>query len=376
MAKRKSAANPLQPEDRDALLNAVRRADEPLDAGKVAKAAATSRRPNVDEAVAILDGFVAAGALKSFPPKTAKGKTRYWDREPRSVARQQLLEIVERAEEPISARDAKRRLKLPFRLSDAEIDSILQESAQEGRIYTIPGKTLKSGPRYWHDNDLEFARRLVLDLLNTKGPQTQSALKRPVKWLDDGQRRRLMEALVESRTIYRHPALGSSKKVVFGTRPPAPGPYFKETTKQLTKVVQALRAAEVPEIELRRAVVQAIESAGVQLAGTTAVTSGQGPAEATQPAARPVDLVSLMKQIEPGAERGALVTVRSLRRSANLNKPDFDSLALELARRGTVVLHRHDFPSSLTPQERDELVTDGNENYYVGLALRPMQGAR
>jgi hypothetical protein len=78
-----------------------------------------------------------------------------------------------------------------------------------------------------------------------------------------------------------------------------------------------------------------------------------------------------MKQVEPGAQHGALVTSRELRRAARLNKADFDALALELARQGRLVLHRHDFASSLSPEEKDELVSDGQGNYYVGLALRP-----
>jgi hypothetical protein len=34
------------------------------------------------------------------------------------------------------------------------------------------------------------------------------------------------------------------------------------------------------------------------------------------------------------------------------------------------VLHRHDFPASLTAAEKDELIRDTQGNYYVGVALR------
>ena len=59
-----------------------------------------------------------------------------------------------------------------------------------------------------------------------------------------------------------------------------------------------------------------------------------------------------------------------LRRAARLDKAHFDAAVLDLSRQGRVSLHRHDYPASLTPQERDELVTDGAGTYYVGLALR------
>ncbi|MEY3226139.1 MAG: hypothetical protein RLZZ536_758, partial [Planctomycetota bacterium] len=38
-----------------------------------------------------------------------------------------------------------------------------------------------------------------------------------------------------------------------------------------------------------------------------------------------------------------------------------------------IVLHRHDFASSLSVVERDELVTDGEGQYFVGMALRTGQ---
>jgi hypothetical protein len=57
-----------------------------------------------------------------------------------------------------------------------------------------------------------------------------------------------------------------------------------------------------------------------------------------------------------------------------LEKQLFDRAVLELARQGRLSLHRHDFPSSLSPAERDELVTDGAGAYYVGMALRQNAG--
>lgn len=94
--------------------------------------------------------------------------------------------------------------------------------------------------------------------------------------------------------------------------------------------------------------------------------------KAPRPAKRvlPVDLVALMQQIEPGALRGALVGARDLRRAAEMPKEKFDAEALRLAKAGTLSLHRHDYPASMTPAERDELVTDGRGTFYVGMALR------
>lgn len=77
-----------------------------------------------------------------------------------------------------------------------------------------------------------------------------------------------------------------------------------------------------------------------------------------------------MKRIEPRAESGALVTAHALRQAAQLSKSDFDALALQLAQQGKIALHEHDFASSLSAEERESLVTDGQGRYYVGMALR------
>jgi 2'-5' RNA ligase len=69
---------------------------------------------------------------------------------------------------------------------------------------------------------------------------------------------------------------------------------------------------------------------------------------------------------------GALLSVRSLRSLLpSLDKPRFDGALLRLSQEGEIVLHHHDFPSSLSPAERDELVRDEQGVHYVGVAFHP-----
>jgi ribosome-binding protein aMBF1 (putative translation factor) len=77
----------------------------------------------------------------------------------------------------------------------------------------------------------------------------------------------------------------------------------------------------------------------------------------------------IMSQIDAAADRGALVTFRTLRPHCGLSKRAFDSELIRLAREGVVCLHRHDFPSSLKPAELRELVESDGE-YFVGCAKR------
>lgn len=208
-----------------------------------------------------------------------------------------------------------------------------------------------------------------MKLIESKGPQAKAKLKSSAKVISSDQFEQAFQTLLESRRVNEHPAVGKSKTLKYGVQPPDPEPYLKETGQQLVKVVELLLAASVPRDELARVVLQWVNRAGLMLADplvtATVPTSG---------ASQELDLIMLMRQIEPGAERGALVTARELRRAANLDKAVFDRSVIDLARSGRLMLHRHDHASGLDSHERDELVTDGAGAYYVGMALRRRDG--
>lgn len=66
-----------------------------------------------------------------------------------------------------------------------------------------------------------------------------------------------------------------------------------------------------------------------------------------------------------------LVSVRELRHRVQLPKADFDRAALELSSEHLVVLHEHDFPSSLPPEQLAELVAGPRGQYFIGIAATP-----
>jgi hypothetical protein len=77
-----------------------------------------------------------------------------------------------------------------------------------------------------------------------------------------------------------------------------------------------------------------------------------------------------MVQIKPAAAGGALVSLRELRRSVAVQGKNFDRAVLHLAEEGRVALHHHDYPGSLTEEERNEMVSDDRGTYYIGVSLR------
>lgn len=84
-------------------------------------------------------------------------------------------------------------------------------------------------------------------------------------------------------------------------------------------------------------------------------------------------IADLLTSVEPGAVRGTLVSIRDLRRESarrGLSWSDVEAEVLSGARDFTLSLHRHDFPSSLSDQERADLLRLPDGTYVVGVAIR------
>jgi hypothetical protein len=360
---------PLSPEDRAELLDVIRNSSAPLTTAQLFRLLPAPRKVSTAEVAPILEEFVASGALRRLPPPTPRGKPSYWDRDVRAIARSAALDALRRVDGPITASDLAKRIAGPLKFKEGDLIPVLDECVAAGSLHAFPKATPKGKPRFWDRDALTFARLTILGVVSAKGPQTHASLRKAVKWLSDVQFAQVYEDLRTSRELLPHPPLTGSREL-FGNRPPSPGLYLKNIGTQLAKVVDKLRAAGVSREDLRRALVELIEAAGVPFGPT-----GGPPGPSTlPPRTGSIDLISLMKRLEPGAERGALVGTRDLRRAARLDKAHFDSAVLELSRQGRVSLHRHDYPASLSLEERDELVTDGAGTYYVGLALRQTGG--
>lgn len=84
---------------------------------------------------------------------------------------------------------------------------------------------------------------------------------------------------------------------------------------------------------------------------------------------KPTDLISLIRQVESGADNGALISSRELRKHAGMGKEEFDNHVLKLAAEGKLMLHRHDYPAGLTDKELAELVKGKEGQHFVGMAL-------
>lgn len=359
MVSRKRSSPPVTPELRARVLTAVTSAPEPMTARELVKQLRGEISVRADDLATILEDHVATGNVFQIPPKTAKSGPRYWHRDPYELATSLLIDLLQTTTEPLTAKQLAQRLGGPLKFTERELTPLLQAGVAEGKVFILPAATPRGAPRYACYDLPEFRRRQIVRAASSGIPQTAAQLKKSVKGISDAEFASLIAALLAEHVLYRHPPLSGRKQAAFACQPPQPEPYLAEWRAPLTKLVTELISAGVDRQHLRQAFTRLLEDVGLTV-----------PPQLTPKTAAVPDLLGLMRHIEPAADRGALVTFRELRRAAQLEKHAFDAAVLDLARQGRLMLHRHDHPAGLSPQDRDQLVTDGAGNYYVGAAMR------
>lgn len=102
-------------------------------------------------------------------------------------------------------------------------------------------------------------------------------------------------------------------------------------------------------------------------------------ARASTKANTDADVIRTMAETKPSVKTGGLVPIAEMRAKSKLKGDAFDAAVLDLARKGIIALHRHDFPTSLKPEElagmiREKAPDAGTQgtgyDYYVGAAFR------
>ncbi len=81
--------------------------------------------------------------------------------------------------------------------------------------------------------------------------------------------------------------------------------------------------------------------------------------------------MNALLQLESENTKNSLLSISDLRNKLpQMTKKEFDNIALKLSKNRIIFLHYHDFPQSLSPQEREKLVVDANGIYYVGIGRK------
>jgi hypothetical protein len=329
------------------VLRILLQSQSPKSIPQIRKELAGSFRISSKDLAVLLDDMTASGEIFSWPQK------KFWDRDPRTTLPDLLLTFMAKTE-IAPASKIKTSLKLPLEM----VQAALNELVERGRLYLWqPGRM----PYFCFSEPRKTAQEAILKALGP-GPLTEKELiGRVRKRLPGYQSKHLEEHLSDSKQVYEYPKYGKIK-TQYGLKPPEPEPY-------LGKAIQEINAAQ-KLLTPYRVSIEAIYAAlgrELGLTGDILVLPRERPqAEETSREAEALILKAITRLQPPGQGR-ALVSIRELRRSAGLVKSAFDKVILSLAFQGKVALHHHDFPSSLSPQEREELVRDEQGTYYVGI---------
>jgi hypothetical protein len=298
----------------------------------------------------LLEDMVAAGEIFIWPGK------RFWDRNPRSEARHLILQYLSHSG-VVSAAKVKTALSLPMEV----IDPALRELVAEGRLHIWqPGKTAQ----YCLFDPQSAAQETVLKAL-ADGPLTEKELVYWVKKKLAGYNAKNLEQhlppLLHSGQVIEHPKYGKAK-ARYGLKAPEPDLYLEKAKSEIQTVHKLLAPSGVSLEAVFRALG---EHLGLEI--KLSASGRQEPEDRTPTAEAERLILEGIVRLQPLGQRRALVPIRELRRLLTLTKNDFDRAVFSLAAKDRVALHHHDFPGSLSPAEREEMVRDDRGTYYVGI---------
>jgi DNA-binding transcriptional ArsR family regulator len=290
--------------------------------------------------------MASAGEIFRWPGK------KFWDRDPGVVAPAQIMDFLESSPVATVAR-IKTTLGMPLE----NVQSALSALVRAGRGNVLePGNT----PYYCLSEPLGLARRAILSAL-ADGPLTAKDLASRIKnTLPGYQLRHLKEHIAHIEPILEHPGYGK-EKTRYGLEPPKARPYVGRAAREIRAVQKILAPFDVSLEGILEALRTELGLDPRPPADPKESKDGRPRADAEHL------LLEGIGRLQPLAQRRALVSIRELRRFLGISKEDFDRAVFSLARQGRVALHQHDFPASLGPAERDELLRDEQGIFYVGI---------
>jgi hypothetical protein len=261
-----------------------------------------------------------------------------------------VLAAFEHAPGPLTMAALKKALTKPFQKQGA-LQEAVSALVADGRLHLWSG-TAKS-KKYWVHEPGAFMRAKIIEALRPE-PQPASEIAKKLKTLGLTARKleAFMKELVGEKQAYLHPPLTGST-LRWASLPPTPQQLLKKTLKTFRDESSALAKRGFPREQLD----QAARGLFAEVDALTPTDDGLGEL--------PRRLLDIMRL----ASTGGAIPLRELRRLTFIAKPEFDAAILALRDGGHIHLHYHDHPAGITEDERYDLVTDGQSNFYVAAGL-------
>lgn len=256
----------------------------------------------------------------------------------------------------------------------AELLEHLETLCKSGAIHRYG--TAKS-PKLFHEPPQEFLGRAIVGAA-AAGPGTwtelkgRRVLKTDAKLVPAKQLEVIRDGLVKAARIYCWPKIEKRGQDRFSTSPPDPTDYLepllKEFRKQLSELAGRLNSDSAAVDRLERAAGRVLLRLGEKASGS--ITIDDPSPDSSDPGRQVLDA---MRRADPATSTGAPITfdrIRPLMVGRLSSKAAFDAAVLRLGKEGLVSLHRHDFPSGQSANDREQMVPDGRGGYYFTISRR------
>lgn len=353
----------LSSEEAEKALRALQQSSRPMNLTNLWKAIPKSARPQKNQLAEILNELAISGQIRAHLARP----TVYWLPSLEEQASKQMLQAF--GEKPLTQTELKNRFKSPLKgWPVIKREEMLAQLVEEKRV-------CKLSSVYWLPGIEQQASERILEAFSEQ-PLTQSKLNDKLRSLlvgwPEAKRKEMLARLIEEKRVYELPPVTGRAKF-FSTKSDDPD-YLRLVVDhfqgELKKLSAKLEARGVMPEQIRAALRELLQQNFPELAPTSNLAA---PIAETRPLDEIGQLIlERMQRIDPAAARGSLVSLTELRRSLSAeipDKEDFDQAVLRLVEQDHVALSRHVFPSNLSQEERDMLVSDERGNYYVGIAL-------
>lgn len=282
-----------------------------------------------------------------------------------------LLRALGQFNLPVAATKFEKSLPKLSPVKRSEVRLLLDSLAKQGLV-KIDRQSNKV--TYWLPALEERLAEQLITLLQD-GPLAPSGLggrNSPIGSLPPGGRKSLLKRLINERRIFEFPAAkGTGNRL--SVNPPEIQDYLQVMMEAFFAKLRPLSMA------FEEAGVYSKEDFYIQVhqiwLNSLPLKISATPEPVKVPAGEVAERLILegMMQLDSAAIKGALVSLTRLRHLLRVHFPakvDFDRAILKFAEQERIALHRHVHVSTLSQAERDDLVTDGRDNYFIGIALR------
>jgi hypothetical protein len=287
-----------------------------------------------------------------------------------------VRKVFEAAEHPLTLSQAKKAYQGP-KLMQTEWPKLVEDQLlMSGQLFKCTPYKSKA-PRYWAYDEEQKVRDAAETLLGQEALARSTLIKAIQKELPSVSSESTLEGFLESMlrdgALHEGPGRGKGKAVAL-----SPTAFVRFAPKTLESLSRDLKKAEGLGVNVDQFLLLLREHLQPQ------VPSAEPPASPLDNGFSPQGeldhlgeleelILKGMRDLEPAVSTGASVLIRDLRRNMPheyQQHETFDVAVIRLAEQGRVVLHRHDQPSFLTDQERDELVRDEAGTYFTAIAHR------